>query len=195
MKARAIIEAVDKTGKTFDSIAGKMKAVDKAAAALGKAKGLDGMSRQIDAVAVSLDKVSKIDAFRGSQASFAAARTTFREAQANVARLGVEMAKASAPTAALSREYAAYVKALNFEKEINAAEARGELTKAQSEKLRREARNVGAEGIGFSGEQLAKLGREYVQAGYEEHAAAFTRAAGTSRMPMSIAFVTKRKIW
>lgn len=34
-----------------------------------------------------------------------------------------------------------------------------------------EARNVGAEGIGFSGEQLAKPGRKYVEAGYEEHGA------------------------
>jgi len=277
MKATAIIEAVDKTGKTFDSIAAKMKSVDKAATALGKAKGMQGMTRQIDAVSASLEKVSKIDAFRGSHASFAEARSKFRQAQADVARLGAEMNRATAPTAALSREYAraqrevratsaafeaqkaavlsnkraldqagigvakltaeerklkiatdqataalskrtamqggsgagsaaakagvttagarqpaaigvpgggllagfgafaAYQKALGFEKEINAAEARGELTKAQSERLRREARNVGAEGIGFTGEQLAKLGREYVQAGYEEHAASFIR--------------------
>ncbi|GAU85181.1 phage tail tape measure protein [Bosea sp. BIWAKO-01] len=106
MKARAIIEAVDKTGKTFSDIAGKMKAVDKAAAALGKAKGMKGMAQQVDAVAKSLSKVSAIDAFRGSQASFAAARTTFREAQANVSRLAAEMARAKAPTAALSREFA-----------------------------------------------------------------------------------------
>ncbi len=278
MRARAIIEAVDKTGKTFDTIAGKMKAVDKAAASLGKAQGMQGVTRQIDAVAASLDRVSKIDAFRGSHASFAEARTKFRQAQSDVSRLGAEMARATAPTAALSREYAraqrevraasaafeaqkaavlgskqaldqagigvaklaaeerklkvateqataalskqvairsgraagatpsskapaaaqtgrqpvaigvpggglmagfgayqAYQKALGFEKEINAAEARGELTKAQSEKLRREARSVGGEGIGFTGEQLAKLGREYVQAGYEEHAASFIR--------------------
>ena len=277
MKATAIIEAVDKTGKTFDSIAKKMTAVDKAAAALGKAKGMQGMTRQIDAVSASLEKASKIDAFRGSHASFAEARSKFRQAQADVARLGAEMNRATAPTAALSREYAraqrevratsaafeaqkaavlgnkraleqagigiaklaaeerklkaatdqataalskrvamqggtrapvggrapasgasggrqpvaigvpggglmagfgafaAYQKALGFEKEINAAEARGELTKAQSDRLRREARNVGAEGIGFTGEQLAKLGREYVQAGYEEHAASFIR--------------------
>lgn len=277
MKATAIIEAVDKTGKTFDSIAKKMSAVDKAAAALGKAKGMQGMTRQIDAVSASLEKASRIDAFRGSHASFAEARSKFRQAQADVARLGAEMNRATAPTAALSREYAraqrevratsaafeaqkaavlgnkraleqagigiakltaeerklkaatdqataalskrmamqggggagagaskagattagarqptaigvpggglmagfgafaAYQKALGFEKEINAAEARGELTKAQSERLRREARNVGAEGIGFTGQQLAKLGREYVQAGYEEHAASFIR--------------------
>ncbi|GAU83466.1 hypothetical protein BIWAKO_03392 [Bosea sp. BIWAKO-01] len=106
MKARANIEAVDKTGKTFSDIAGKMKAVDKAAAALGKAKGMKGMAQQVDAVAKSLTKVSAIDAFRGSQASFAAARTTFREAQANVSRLAAEMARAKAPTAALSREFA-----------------------------------------------------------------------------------------
>jgi hypothetical protein len=279
MRARAVIEAVDKTGKTFDSIAGKMKAVDKAAAAMGKAEGMARMARQVDAVASSLDKVSKIDAFRGTHASFVQARTAFREAQANVTRLGAEMAKATAPTAALGREYAkaqrevratsaafeaqkaavlgnkralesagvdvarltaqerklkiatyqataalekrmamqagsvpgattgtrppastttggrqpvaigmpgggvvagfgayqAYQKALGFEREINAAEARGELNKEQSEKLRRESRKVGAEGIGFTGQQLAKLGREYVQAGYEEHAAAFIR--------------------
>lgn len=106
MRARAIIEAVDKTGKTFSDIAGKMKAVDKAAAALGKAKGMKGMAEQVDAVAKSLTKVSTIDAFRGSQASFAAARSTFREAQANVSRLATEMSKAAAPTAALSREFA-----------------------------------------------------------------------------------------
>lgn len=279
MKARAVIEAVDKTGRTFDSIAGKMKAVDKTAAALGKANGMQAMGRHVDAVAASLDKVSKIDAFRGSHASFIQARAAFREAQANVTRLGAEMAKAAAPTAALGREYAkaqrevrgasaafeaqkaavlgnkraleaagvdvarltaheqklkvatdqttaaltkrlatqgggasgtasnarppvstvtggrqpvaigmpgggvmagfgayaAYQKALGFEREINAAEARGELNKEQSEKLRRESRKVGAEGIGFTGQQLAKLGREYVQAGYEEHAAAFIR--------------------
>lgn len=105
MRARAVIEAVDRTGKTFDQIAGKMKAVDKAAAALGKAKGVKGKAEQVDAVAKSLTKVSAIDAFRGSQASLAAARTTFREAQANVSRLAAEMSKVAAPTAALSREF------------------------------------------------------------------------------------------
>ncbi|MGO4677526.1 phage tail tape measure protein [Bosea sp. 2YAB26] len=124
MRARAIIEAVDKTGKTFSDIAGKMKAVDKAAAALGKAKGMKGMAEQVDAVAKSLTKVSAIDAFRGSQASFAAARTTFREAQANVSRLATEMARAKAPTAALSREFA------KAQREVRSASAAFEAQKS-----------------------------------------------------------------
>lgn len=124
MRARAIIEAVDKTGKTFSDIAGKMKAVDKAAAALGKAKGMKGMAEQVDAVAKSLTKVSAIDAFRGSQASFAAARSTFREAQANVSRLATEMSKAAAPTAALSREFA------KAQREVRSASSAFEAQKA-----------------------------------------------------------------
>lgn len=71
--------------------------------------------------------------------------------------------------------YSAYSRALNFEREINAAEARGELTKEQSNRLRRESRAIGAEGIGFTGQQLAKLGREYVQAGYETSAPGLIR--------------------
>lgn len=66
--------------------------------------------------------------------------------------------------------YSAYQRALDFEREINAAEARGELSKAQAERLRRSARAVGAEGMGLTGGQAAKLGREYVQAGYEQAA-------------------------
>lgn len=124
MRARAIIEAVDKTGKTFDNIAGKMKAVDKAAAALGKASGMSKLGKQADAVAASLHKVSAIDAFRGSQASFTAARTAFRDAAANVARLGAEMAKAGKPTAALGREYA------KAQREVRSASAAFEAQKS-----------------------------------------------------------------
>jgi TP901 family phage tail tape measure protein len=124
MRARAIIEAVDKTGKTFDNIAGKMKAVDKAAAALGKASGMAKLGKQADAVAVSLQKVSAIDAFRGSQASFTAARTAFRDASANVARLGAEMTKAGKPTAALGREYA------KAQREVRSASAAFEAQKS-----------------------------------------------------------------
>lgn len=124
MRARAIIEAVDKTGKTFDNIAGKMKAVDKAAAALGKATGMSKLGKQADAVAASLQKVSAIDAFRGSQASFASARTAFRDAATNVARLGAEMAKAERPTAALGREYA------KAQREVRSASAAFEAQKS-----------------------------------------------------------------
>jgi len=124
MRARAIIDAVDKTGKTFDNIAGKMKAVDKAAAALGKASGMSKLGKQADAVAASLQKVSAIDAFRGSQSSFAAARTAFRDASANVARLGAEMAKAGKPTAALGREYA------KAQREVRSASAAFEAQKS-----------------------------------------------------------------
>lgn len=124
MRARAIIEAVDKTGKTFDNIAGKMKAVDKAAAALGKATGMSKLGKQADAVAASLQKVSAIDAFRGSQASFASARTAFRDAATNVARLGAEMAKAEKPTAALGREYA------KAQREVRSASAAFEAQKS-----------------------------------------------------------------
>lgn len=66
----------------------------------------------------------------------------------------------------------AYDRAIEFEKSVNASQARGELTPEQAQDLRRNARSLGAQGLGFTAKQVSELQRAYVQAGYENSAGA-----------------------
>ncbi len=106
MRARAIIEAVDKTGNTFDKIAAKMKAVDQAAKAMKTAVAAGKIGAEVDRATRAMAKLGKTDAFRDQHASFIGARTTYRRVQQDVQRLAREMKAAEKPTAALAREFA-----------------------------------------------------------------------------------------
>ncbi|WP_377005963.1 phage tail tape measure protein [Bosea vestrisii] len=64
----------------------------------------------------------------------------------------------------------AYDRALEFEKSVNAAQARGELSKEEADGLRRNARQLGAQGLGFKAKDVMELQRAYVQAGFEKQA-------------------------
>lgn len=64
----------------------------------------------------------------------------------------------------------AYDRAIEFEKSINASQARGELSPEQAEAYRRNARDLGARGLGFTSKQVSELQRAYAQAGYEKEA-------------------------
>lgn len=64
----------------------------------------------------------------------------------------------------------AYDRAIEFERSVNAAQARGELSKEEADGLRRNARQLGAQGLGFKAKDVMELQRAYVQAGFEKQA-------------------------
>lgn len=65
----------------------------------------------------------------------------------------------------------AYERAIEFERSVNASQARGELSAEEAQALRRNARAQGAAGRGFSARDVSELQRAYVQAGAEKQAA------------------------
>lgn len=81
IEAKAVISAEDRTGKAFDSIARKFKEVGKGAKA---AVDVGKLGKEAERAAAALKEIER---FRGVQASFTQARTTFRTTQAEVARL------------------------------------------------------------------------------------------------------------
>jgi DNA repair ATPase RecN len=132
LEARAIISAVDETGKAFASLKTKIGDIDKSIegmnrtlADVGKIDASVGkMSARLEGVAKSVAQVSqasqglrgeferlqvaqdRLASFKMLQQGYAQARQTFALARADVERLGAEMNKAAEPTAALKREYA-----------------------------------------------------------------------------------------
>ena len=68
----------------------------------GPAKAAAAALKGVGASAKDLDKLSKIDAFRATQKSFAASREAFRAAQDNVRKLSREMSAAETPTRRVS---------------------------------------------------------------------------------------------
>jgi hypothetical protein len=80
--------------------------------------------------------------------------------------LGTIVPAVAVPFAAKS----GYDRAIEFERSINATQARGELTPERANEMRRNARTLGAQGLGFTAKQVSELQRAYVQAGYEDSA-------------------------
>lgn len=81
IEAKAVISAEDRTGKAFDSIKKNFRDIGKGAkvsADIGK------LGKEAERAAAALKEIER---FRGVQASFAQARTTFRTTQAEVARI------------------------------------------------------------------------------------------------------------
>lgn len=73
----------------------------------GPAKGAASSLKAVGASAKDLERLGKIDAFRGMQKSFAQARSDFNATQAAVKRVAQEMASADAPSRKLEAGYKA----------------------------------------------------------------------------------------
>lgn len=69
----------------------------------------------------------------------------------------------------------AYDRVLEFEKSVAATKSRGELSNEDAAKLRANARQLGASGLGYTARDVAEIQRVYAQAGFEKFAAALAR--------------------
>ncbi|MCA0249734.1 MAG: hypothetical protein LCH93_24240 [Proteobacteria bacterium] len=96
MRALALIEAQDKTGKAFATAAAKVGQMSKAMKAMEKAGA--GASAE-------MERLARVDAFDKARRQWASARTAFREAERDVQRLGREMRQAANPSRQLANAY------------------------------------------------------------------------------------------
>ncbi|WP_276199673.1 phage tail tape measure protein [Chelatococcus sp. XZ-Ab1] len=100
------------------------------------------------------------------------------QSQRPMARAGSAAATVAGTAAAYGGGMAfrsAYTRMIEFERSVAYSQARGELTDEQATRLRRNARELGAAGLGFSARDVSELQRAYVQAGYENDADALAR--------------------
>lgn len=162
--------AVSAASRAFDD---QRRAVSAARAELSQAGiPLRGLGAQQDELRRRLDRTT---------ASMKAQQMAAVQTQAR-SRAGADLPPAAArshglgsivpPVATGFAAKSAYDRALEFEKSVNASQARGELTPEQAKELRRNARDLGSRGLGFTAKQVSELQRAYVQAGYENSAAA-----------------------
>lgn len=132
--AQARLTAVDATGNAFGAVTGKINRLSEAA------KRMTPMALGMQAVAAKADQIGK-----------------------SLSGLGRNMSVAvTAPTTLASRS--AYRTTLEFQKELNKAQALGELTQAERNRVEKHARELGKT-TQFTASQSLQMIRTFIQAG------------------------------
>jgi hypothetical protein len=188
---RAVDQAVKPTrelAREYDraqqSVSAASRAFEQQRAAVSAARAdlsragipLERLGAQQDALRQRLDRTTA--AMRAQQMMAApaatvpakgAAATNSRDPQrSGSSGIGAIVPAVAVPFAAKS----GYDRAIEFERSINATQARAELTPEEAAKLRKNARTLGAKGLGFAATQVSELQRAYAQAGFEREAEA-----------------------